>query len=67
MVYMQQVGEGSYLVELFVVYDVQIVDIVFYLVQLGGEGIDFIVVMECDYLVLQGIFQYNVYLIGEYG
>ena len=61
MAHMQQAGEGSHPVELLVAHDAQIVDIALHLAQLGGEGIDFIAVTECDHPALQGILQHNAH------
>ena len=64
---MQQAGEGGHPVELLVAHDAQIVDIALHLAQLGGEGIDFIAVTECDHPALQGILQHNAHPTGEHG
>ncbi|MNE41874.1 hypothetical protein D3C80_1359730 [compost metagenome] len=63
---MQHAGKCRHAIQLLMTHDAQVVDITFYLTQLGAERVDLIAIAKGDHPALKGIFQHDPHPAGDH-
>ena len=62
---MQQAGQRSHAVQLFMAHDAQVINVALHLAELGAERVDLVAIAKGDHPALQRIFQHDPHPAGN--